>query len=433
MIEKIAKRCSGRCRWWEVLHAEGSSIPITFKNNRLYSITERQNAGSGIRVNVENRTGFSYTNDNRMIDETLERAMDMSSYGDEEHFMIPSMLPDTEVRTRDDAIDEYSVQEEVEKGKQAIDRILQVLPDAQVDIGISGGNGRRVIMNSEGFDSGFSYSSYSVSVGALMVMEDGVRLNVHESRSTLAPSSFGTLVDEVINKMQKGMTLCSLSSGKYPVLFSPKAFLSLLGICTSGLSARAVYKGISPYEGKLGEPLFNQAFDVRDMPLLDGAVGSYPFDDEGVQAREKALIENGVVSTFVTDLKYAEKLDIEPTGNASRGYAGLPSPGFSNIVVKPGSLSVEECMKASDTCIFVEQFIGFGQSNTLTGQFTANLDLAFLVENGEITGRLKDCMLSDNVFDLLKGDIALSQTPQWVGSVNLPYLYCPAVNYTAQG
>ena len=433
MIEKIARRCSGRCRWWEVLHTEGSSTPVTFKNNRLYSITERQNAGSGIRVNVEKRTGFSYTNDTRMVDETLERAINMSSYGEEEHFMIPSALPDTEVHTRDDAIDDYSVQEEVEKGKNAIDRILQVLPDAQVDLGISGGSGRRVIMNSEGFDAGFSYSTYSVSIGALMVMDDGVRLNVHEGMSTLAPSSYDTLADDVIKKMQQGMVIRSLPSGKYPVLFSPKAFVSLLGICTSGLSARAVYKGISPYEGKLGEQLFNKAFDVRDMPLLDDAVGSYPFDDEGVQAREKALIDNGKVSTFVTDLKYAEKLDIEPTGNASRGYAGLPSPGFSNIVVKPGSLGIEECMKNSDKCILVEQFIGFGQSNTLTGQFTANLDLAFLVENGEVTGRLKDCMLSDNVFELLKGDIALSDTPRWVGSVNLPYLYCPAVNYTAQG
>ncbi len=433
MIEKIAEKCKDRCRWWEVLQSSGSSTPLSFKNNKLYSITERQNAGMGIRVNVEGRTGFSYTNDDRMADETLQRAIDMSSYGEEEHFTLPSSLTGAQVRTRDDAIDSFSVKDEVARGEKAIERILHELPEAQVDMGISGGSGKRAIMNSEGFNGEFSYSTYNASIGALVVMEDGVRLNVHESMSCLSPSGIDHLAEEIIQKMKMGMTLRQLPSGRYPVLFTPGAFISLLGICTSGLSARAVYKGISPYEGKLGEKMFNDAFTVRDVPLLDDAVGSYPFDDEGVEAREKALIDKGRVSTFVTDLKYAEKLGIEPTGNASRSYAALPSPGFSNILVNPGSMSTAECMKMPDRCILVEQFIGFGQSNTLTGQFTANLDLAYLVEKGEVTGRLKDCMLSDNVFDLMKGDIMLTDTPRWIGSVNLPHLYCPEVQYTSQG
>ena len=99
--------------------------------------------------------------------------------------------------------------------------------------------------------------------------------------------------------------------------------------------------------------------------------------------------------------------------------------------MEPGSKSFDEIVKGIELGIVAEQFIGLGQSNTLNGDFSANLDLAFLVENGVVKGRLKDCMISGNVYDLMKGDIIISREMERKGSSLLPYICLDGVSFTA--
>ena len=149
--------------------------------------------------------------------------------------------------------------------------------------------------------------------------------------------------------------------------------------------------------------MFGTSISVMDDPTLAGSPFSYPFDDEGVPGKKKHLIENGRVASYISDLKYSSMLKMEPTGNASRGYSSLPGPSFSNIIIDGGSRKFTEIMKSLGRGIVVHQFIGLGQSNTLTGDFSANLDLAYLFENGEITGRVKDCMIAGEHFRSAQG------------------------------
>ena len=224
----------------------------------------------------------------------------------------------------------------------------------------------------------------------------------------------------------------SNSLGESPVKFSliPTTCILLILEFLSGFDARTIFKGLSLFSDKKGQKFFNKALTIYDDPLLKNSPYSHPYDDEGIQAQKKALISDGIISTFITDLKYAEKLKIDPTGNASRGYSSLPSPSFSNIIVKNGKEKYEDIIKSIKKGVLVDQFLGLGQSNTLTGDFSANLDLAFLIENGEIVGRVKDCMITDNLFHLLKEDIVLSKERETNGSTLTPYVYFPSVNFT---
>ena len=214
---------------------------------------------------------------------------------------------------------------------------------------------------------------------------------------------------------------------------SPRAFSRLLGIIASGLDARSVFKGISPFEGRRGEKLFSEKLTIVDDPLVDGSPYSFPFDDEGITARTKNLIAEGTVENFITALKHAERLNIEAMGNASRSYSSLPSPAFSSVIVAPGDTPLADLLKTMPQAILVESFIGLGQSNTLTGEFSANLDLAYMVKKGETVGRVKDCMVKGNLFELLKGDIIISEERELLGSSLVPHLLIPAVDYTTQG
>jgi PmbA protein len=295
-------------------------------------------------------------------------------------------------------------------------------------MGVTASTGSMRLANSQGVDISYRDSYYSASVSATLVLADGTRIETWEGDSHTKPVSFKSMAGIVADKIEKAMTVRPIESGMYPVIFPPSAFGSLLGLVISGFSAVPVWKGISPMAGKQGQKMFSEKLTVKDNPLIEGSPYSIPFDAEGVNVAEKFLVNNGIVETFIADLKYAERLGIAPTGNASRGYSSLPGPSFTGIEVASGSEPHEAMLSSIKRGIVAHQFIGLGQSNTITGDFSASMDLAYLVEDGKITGRVKDCMISGNIIQLLSGEIALSSDRERKGSSVLPWLLLPQVS-----
>ena len=77
----------------------------------------------------------------------------------------------------------------------------------------------------------------------------------------------------------------------------------------------------------------------------------------------------------------------------------------------------------------VEAFIGAGQGNTLGGDFSGNILLGYKVEKGQIVGRVKDTMISGNIYDVLQKVIAIGNEAKWVGaSIKTPALYLSDVS-----
>jgi PmbA protein len=429
MIEDLQKKLEKKCDWFDIIFTDGASTPLSFRNNEIYSIRERQTSGYGLRVNVKRRTGFSYTNERDHIEGIIDNALAMAKQGDVEEFKLPAEMIENYFEPFSDEIEDYNLDAEIIKGKEAISSIQERYPDIKIDLSISGASGSKRIVNSEGFNGSYRFSYYAASLTAKMVMENGVLLEIWEGITDLKPVDFHHLADKILEKLDWGILIKETKSGKIPIVFTPKAFSSMLSILKTGLSAKSVYRGISPFADKLGKRTFNELFTIMDKPLLHSAY-SFPFDDEGIAARDKVLIDSGVVAQFISDLKFAHKLGMEPSGNASRSYSSLPVPSFSNIVIPRGNIPSSDIIRSIKRGILVDQFIGLGQSNTLTGQFSANLDLAYLIDAGEIAGRVKDCMISGNFFELLSGEMQLSSDAEQIGSSLVPYLYSPSVNYT---
>ncbi|MFC1669591.1 TldD/PmbA family protein [Spirochaetota bacterium] len=428
MIENIKNEILKKANWYDIYETDVTSTPVSFKNSRIHSLNEKQNSGYGIRVNHKGRTGFSYTNNWESIEDTFIRALELSRFGDEENFLLPDKKLSVNIEPYEESV--FDIHDEIEKCESSIGAIKSKFPKANVDCGVNNSMGRVRILNSRGIDSSYRDSHYSVSLSASYILEGGVKIDVWESKISMKSTPMDDLEREILRKIELASNIRELKSGKVKVLLTPKAFTSILRIVASGLNAKSVWKRISPFAGELGKKKFNKLFSLIDDPLLEESPFSYPFDDEGVASRKKHLINCGIIENFVTDLKHAEKLGIEPMGNGSRGYSSLPSPSFSNIIIGNGKDKYDDIIKNIDSGILVEQFIGLGQSNTLTGDFSANLDLAFKIENGELTGRVKDCMISDNLFKLLEGDIILSSEREQKGSVLAPYILFPRVNFT---
>jgi len=180
--------------------------------------------------------------------------------------------------------------------------------------------------------------------------------------------------------------------------------------------------------GKLGEKLLDNRITLTDNPQIDFAAGSEPFDDEGTPARTNVFIENGVLKSYLFDLQTAGILGMEPTGSGMRSFASQPSPGSSNLVIGAGDTPLETMIAGVKRGLIVDQLLGGGQSNTLAGEFSVNVDLGFLIENGQIAGRVKDCMLAGNAFTALNNIAAIGDKQIKKGSLFAPYVCLADMN-----
>jgi PmbA protein len=140
------------------------------------------------------------------------------------------------------------------------------------------------------------------------------------------------------------------------------------------------------------------------------------------------LIENGVAGTPLLDLQTAGQLGTSSTGAAGRGLATTPSPTSSVIDIKVGDTHFEDMIAGVKEGLIVEELLGAGQGNELGGDFRANVSLGYKIENGEIVGRVKDTMVSGNVYDVLSQVEYIGDSSEWIfGSMRSPAIQCQGV------
>jgi len=217
------------------------------------------------------------------------------------------------------------------------------------------------------------------------------------------------------------------------MIFTPKALGNLLAPLSVALNGKHVHKGSSVLRGRLGEQILDARITLTDDPTVPFAAGTRATDDEGLPARRTHLFDRGVLKTFRTDLQTAALLGVEPGANAARGYSSRPVPSSSNVIVAPGDTSLDDMIAGMKRGVVVDQTLGSGQSNVLAGEFSVNLDLGFLVENGRVVGRVKDCMVAGNVYEILRQLEAVGSEARWLGGTCAPPLMVGGLKLAAQG
>ena len=224
-----------------------------------------------------------------------------------------------------------------------------------------------------------------------------------------------------------------LESGKMPVLFAPTGALVLALPMMQALNGKSVYTGISPMAGKVGQTLFDAKITIEDDATIDGKFASAAYDDEGVAHRRNTLIVDGVLQGFLYDLKTAAQSGVESTGNGSRGLFNPPSPSPSNLVFGAGQTPLADMIAGIDEGLLVEDVLGLGQGNIISGAFSNSASLAFKIEKGEIVGRVKDVSIAGNVYELLPNITAVSQESEWIyQALSMPYILLDDMNVVAK-
>jgi PmbA protein len=251
--------------------------------------------------------------------------------------------------------------------------------------------------------------------------------------TTVWDEDYMAFVRQTGEKLEQAKRSATIQSGHMPVLFAPEGALVLGLPLMLGVNGKNVYTGVSPMRDKVGSKLFDDKLTLVDDATIDGKFESAPYDDEGVAHRRNMLVEKGVLHGFLYDLKTAVQSGVESTGNASRGLFNPPSPSPTNLIFQPGDTSLGDMIAGIDEGLLVEDVLGLGQGNIISGAFSNSLSLAFKIEKGEIVGRVKDVSIAGNVYELLREIAAVGQESKWVyNSIRLPYILLPDMNVVAK-
>jgi PmbA protein len=413
----------------EVLNLQNEKTTVEYEANQLKTCTVAETKGTAVRVIRKGKLGFAASTDDTVMDKLAANALESAAYGDEAPFSFADPKPGPAVRTFDQAVADLPIARLVEIGKEILDLILPVEPNVRCNIGLERSIVSASIRNQKGLDVSYQTSPLSLGIEIDRIEGDDVLILFDQLGTTIWDKDYLDFARLLVEKLKMARKITTTKPGKMPVLFAPTGTLALGIPLSQGLNGKEVYRGTSPMKGKIGEKLFNEKITIVDDGTIDGKFASASYDDEGVPRRRNVLVENGVLKSFVYDLKTAAQSGVESTGNASRGLFAPPSPSLTNFIIQPGQTPLKDILAGIDEGIIVENVLGLGQGNIISGAFSNPLALAFKVEKGEIVGRVKDLSIAGNVYDLLKNVGAVSQEAQWVYSTfYAPYVLIPEMN-----
>ena len=426
--EKILALAIKQASAAEVIYEEGESRSVSFENNKLKYVTTKSVCGVGLRLIKEGRIGFSSTTDLRKPEKLVSNALESAKFGQRAAFEFPPGNHFPKIAIFDQRVIDYPIQQGVDIGKAAIEKALSANSNYECSVGIGKGQGKRRLMNSAGLDVSFSSTSFGIGIEILLIKGNSF-LSIGEGEGS---KSLVTDLDKHVDKALDGLKLAErelkIKTGNHPVVVTAKAMENLLPTFEIGCNGKLVQKGASPLTNRLGEKIIDERVSIYDDATIDMGDSSYPCDGEGTPSQRTPLFERGVLKNYLFDLQTAGIMKVKSTGNGSRGFSSQPSPGNSNVIVETGNMPLAAMIKDIKYGVLVDQVLGGGQSNVLAGEFSVNIDLGYLIENGKIVGRVKDCMFAGNVFEVFNNIIAIGDKAEWHGSTKVPPFYFKAIN-----
>lgn len=417
----------------EVLEIESESTTVRFESNSLKASQVEETSGQAVRLVKNGRMGFAASSDATTTERLMANALESAIYGDTVRFAFPSPQAAPEVACYDPRIAELSIARLVEIGQEIMAYLREADPEGMVSVGLERRVEHFTLRNHTGADITVKRSPFSLSFGIDRVKGDDVLMVYDMQGATVWDSDYMAPVQSLAHKLKMAQDIVPLRSGRMPVLFSPPGALVLTYPLMLGLNGKSVVQGISPLAGRIGERIFDEGITIADDATLPGRFGSASYDDEGVPHQRTVLVANGVLQGFTFDLKTAARANAVSTGNGTRSLFSLPEPAPTNLLVSPGAAPRNDILAGIREGLWVEEVLGLGQGNVISGAFSNPLALAFKIEDGEIVGRVKNASIAGNVYDVLRHAGAISCETEWVfRSVNQPYILLDDMNVIAK-
>jgi PmbA protein len=295
----------------------------------------------------------------------------------------------------------------------------------------SAGIGGMVLVTSNGFRGAYLGSSHGISMTAIAGEGTGMERDydysyVRHAADLESPERIGLLAAE---RAVQRINPRKVSTRKVPVVFEPRVASSLVGHLASAANGASIARKTSFLKDKLGQKIFSDGIRIVDDPLRKRGLRSHPFDGEGVAGKSIALIDDGVLQTWLLDCATARELGFTTNGRASRGVSSAPSPSSTNLHMEAGKLSPDELIADIQDGFYVTDLIGMG-ANMVTGDYSRGAS-GFWIENGKITYPVSEVTIAGHLTEMFK-NITPANDLEFRYSTNAPTLRVEGLTVAGQ-
>jgi len=394
----------------DALLVSSASLSVKRRMRQIEQLERSEGFDLGLRVFVGQRQAIvaSTDPDPKGFAALAERAVAMARVVPEDPFAgLPGSMaiPPSALDLQDGA--EPSAEALLERAALAEEAALAV-PGVTNSEGADAGWGRSEIAlaASNGFAGSYVRTSHSISATALAGTGTGMERDYDWSSTVhLAdlddPVAIGRRAAE---QAVRRLNPTRPRTARIPVVFDARVAGSLLGHLSGAINGAAVARGTSFLKDRMGERVLAAGLVVRDDPLRPRGLRSRPFDGEGTPGAARAVIDDGVLTTWLLDWRSARQLGQQSTGHASRGTGGPPGPAATNLWLEPGALSPVQLMADIAEGLFVTDLIGMGV-NGVTGDYSRGA-AGFMIRNGQLAEAVSEVTIAGNL-----RDIFLNMTP----------------------
>jgi PmbA protein len=406
---------------------------VRVHGGEVESLSAATQSGVGIRAWNGHRVGYAYGTDltEAGVAAIAARAAEAAAVADEDEFAAPPAPAEVEALAglSDPSIAEWETPRVVdlalsvertalESDPRLVGVEVAVYADAEEQVAIASSTG----VAGE-YESSTCYAYLQALAEGDGARETGIGFGLARGPRGLDPEAIGA------EGAQRALAMIGAGkppSRSCPVVLDETVAASFVGLIGGGLGAKAVQRGRSPFAGRLDQEVASEAFALHDDGREPGGPASAPFDAEGVPRRRNALIEGGRLRSYLHDTYTANREGTASTGSAARqGYRSLPSVSSSNLMVAPGSLSLEGLLAEAGDGVYVTDVAGLHSGvNPVTGVFSVGAS-GRIVRDGALAEPVREFTIAGELVAMLGAVSAAGAEARWVpfgGSVSTPPL-----------
>jgi PmbA protein len=390
----------------DALLVEGVSASVSYRLGKLEDVERAEGVDLGLRVFVGQRVAFVSSSDlsNDALSELPERAVAMARLAPEDKYaglapreLLAKSFPELDI---EDA-SEPSAETLIERAR-AVEGAAMAVPGITNSEGGGASFSRNgvALATSEGFFGRYAGTSHSIGV-AVLAGEGTAMERDYDSASARHAADLESA--ESVGRRAGEQTVARLNPRKaksqaVPVVYDPRVSGGLIGHLASAINGASIARGVSFLKDRMDQAVFAPNITIVDDPHRLRGLRSKPFDGEGVSNHRAALIENGVLKTWLLDCASAKQLGLKSNGHAARGTGGPPSPSVTNLYMMPGSVSRDALIADIRQGFYVTELMGMGV-NGVTGDYSRGAT-GFWIENGKIAYPVSEVTIAGNLKDM---------------------------------
>ncbi|MEX2616901.1 MAG: TldD/PmbA family protein [Alphaproteobacteria bacterium] len=391
----------------DALIVDSTSLSHAERLGKTEQLERSEARDLGIRVFFGKRQAVASTNDwdTAMLDELVERAIAMAKAVPEDPFCgiaDPDQLFTGTPQDLDTFDPAEPTPEDLIARAQAAEAAARAVPGVTNSEGAEASWSSNAVMlaSSNGFSGHYAISRHGVGV-SVIAGEGTAMERDYEFTSTVHcsdlddPADVGRAAGERAVKRlnpRKGPTV------RVPIVYDPRVSHGLIGHLAGAINGAAIARGTSFLKDSLGKAIFASGVTVTDDPHRRRGLRSKPFDAEGLPNAAMNLIDGGILTSWILDLRAARQLGLKSTGRAARGVSGPPSPSTTNLYMAPGTVTPAELMADIESGFYVTELMGFGIDG-LTGDYSRGA-AGYWIEKGEIAYPVSEMTIAGNLKDM---------------------------------